>query len=104
MKPLPPTGATVIVATCAAVIATVAVPLIPSEVALTVTAPACTAVMVAVAPFAETVARVGSERLQAIERPGTELPVASRGVAEKVVFAPTTTEAVLGETVMLVTC
>ena len=73
----------------------VAVPLIPSTVAVMVAVPAATAETV---PVAETVATAGVLLLHVTARPVSDAPAASRAVAVSACTPPITREAVAGVT------
>ena len=72
---------------------TAALPVLPSLVAVIVTAPAATPVT---SPVAETVAVAGALDAQVIARPGSTVPPASFGLATSCALAPTSTSAVAG--------
>jgi hypothetical protein len=97
-----PAGAvTATLATAAGVTATVAVPVLPSTVALIVAVPGATAVTTPA--VASTVATAALEELHDTAFPAMAFPDWSRTTAAREVVPPASTEAVAGVTVTVVT-
>src|SRR5207245_931391 len=94
-------GLTATVATGMGVTVTVAEPLLPSLVAVTVTGPP--APLPVTSPFASTLATAALPLCQVIVRPVSGLPTASCGVALSCTVAPTTMLAVGGATATVAT-
>src|SRR2546429_8729832 len=88
-----PPGATPTEATGTGLAATAALPVLPTLVAVIVTAPAATPVTT---PLVDTVATVGALDAQVMTRPNNTFPAASVAVPVSCTLAPTNTVAAVG--------